>query len=171
MASPDYPTTCDIFLQTLTIFLSWFFRLAVCCTFQKNRRVIVIICRNTSNIARLPLLLRAREGWGHSKAKDLHHLQDTPQPPQSHHHHLHHLSNSASSSSSSQSPLLWCAHGIPTERIPIGIRSVGKYSGHHHHHCHHCSVPLHEMALAKSPCSFQLYQLTEAFSTRWIHRS
>ena len=22
MASPDYPTTCDIFLQTLTIFLS-----------------------------------------------------------------------------------------------------------------------------------------------------
>ena len=40
----------------------------------------------------------------------------------------------------------WCAHGIPTERIPIGIRSVGKYSGHHHHHhrhhCHHCSVPL-----------------------------
>ena len=40
----------------------------------------------------------------------------------------------------------WCAHGIPTERIPIGIRSVGKYSGHHHHHhhhhhCHHCSVP------------------------------
>ena len=25
----------------------------------------------------------------------------------------------------------------------MGIRSVGKYSGHHHdHHCHHCSVPV-----------------------------
>ena len=31
----------------------------------------------------------------------------------------------------------WCAHGIPTERIPIGIRSVGICSGHHHHHHHH----------------------------------
>ena len=44
-------------------------------------------------------------------------------------------------------PWLWCAYGIPTERIPIGIRSVVKYSGHHHHHhyhhhCHHCSLPL-----------------------------
>ena len=27
-----------------------------------------------------------------------------------------------------------CAHGIPAEPIPRGIRSVGKYSGHHHHH-------------------------------------
>ena len=45
--------------------------------------------------------------------------------------------------------------GVRTEYLRneylIGIRSVGKYSGHHHHHhhnCHHCSVPLHEMALA-----------------------
>ena len=36
---------------------------------------------------------------------------------------------------SSVSP--WCAHGIPTERIPIGILSVGICSGHHHHHHHH----------------------------------
>ena len=28
------------------------------------------------------------------------------------------------------------ANGIPTERIPIGVLSVGKYSGRpHHHHC------------------------------------
>ena len=36
-----------------------------------------------------------------------------------------------------------CAHGIPTERIPIGVRSVGKYSGcPHHHHCCSQSGPL-----------------------------
>ena len=41
-------------------------------------------------------------------------------------------------------PWRWHTPKIPTERIPIGIRSVGKYSGHqyHSHHCHHCSVPL-----------------------------
>ena len=34
---------------------------------------------------------------------------------------------------------------IPTERIPIGIRSVGKYSGyHHHHHHHHHHLPTSE---------------------------
>ena len=47
------------------------------------------------------------------------------------------------SSWSSLSWSSWHTPKIPTERIPIGIRSVGKYSGHHHHHhCHHCSVPL-----------------------------
>ena len=44
----------------------------------------------------------------------------------------------------------WCAHG----------------HDHHHHHCHHCSVPLSLLSQAKLTCSFQLYQLAGAFSTR-----
>ena len=39
-----------------------------------------------------------------------------------------------SSSSSSSSSTSGHTPKIPTERIPIGIRSVGKYSGYHHHH-------------------------------------
>ena len=31
----------------------------------------------------------------------------------------------------------WHTPKIPTEQIPIGIRSVGKCSGYHHHHHHH----------------------------------
>ena len=46
-------------------------------------------------------------------------------------------SAAASSSSWSRSSVSRCAHGIPTERIPIGIPSVGIRSGHHHHHHHH----------------------------------
>ena len=43
--------------------------------------------------------------------------------------------SSSSWSSSWSSP--WHTPKIPTKRIPIGIRSVGKYSGCHHHHHHH----------------------------------
>ena len=42
-----------------------------------------------------------------------------------------------STSSSTSSSTSWHTPKIPTEQIPIGIRSVGKYSGYHHHHHHH----------------------------------